>query len=1445
MSDEFPELEAQAWGRLVNDYRAINRLLRRMAGRMRNMPQALRELSGGIYKSLLDLLWGFNQLRCTERASKLLTVVTEDGCFEPTVCPFGVHNAPPAFQTVLDYEFDEYVANGRLIIFIDDFNVKTGSARKLRDHVGMQVDPKAFESYVVAVEQGNRTDKGLTALLDAAFVEHLETLTAVLKHATVVGVKFKISKMRLCGLVVEALGMRVGLSTLGCTESRVTSLVEWPRPTASGDVDAWLGATGFVRQLLSTSFSEAAKPLRSLLKARFTSGALKPATEGADADTVYFDGKRRPGQNAEVVRSGTLPWDDACEQAFCRTKDMVRELILTFEPDYEGAASGANPYFLFPDSSGFAIGSGLLQFAPLLVAEKGEDWVAYLERFKASLQNRTVDTDLIRKALLPLGLRSRTLNEVESRWAIRDKELAAVVDGIEFFLDIVGGCFVVVPMDHLNNMSVNSNNSLRSPEKVIRMMSYLAEVAHVQLLFHPGVGNPIGDGMSRNPVGRDEVMAKYQDIPSTWSAVAALMLDSRGHVQYQQEPAITRVWENTTRRVTQAVRSAFLPAVVDDTMPTVPRVGSYSVRLVPVLVVEPTCAVDGGNVWFAAVREGARKRELRRQVLDGGLMLLRLVRQHRLGAVVAHGPAVVPVAALLSVPLRDEAYAVRWVPELERGELEAAWANVRWIVLIVPGVPRGLPGLRDVERQLPELCTLHVRAERQVAVVVPLANGGNPVAQRVVAWFQTPVLVSALPADKRPSGTAWWRELPEEVPIEGLQPSTVVPGPRTQYTDRRDIELSQRELLDGKQSPICLERIAGAARALLPASQVVAAAFIQTDSSNDAPLEAYVATVDGASVVLDFDFEGLKCVAAFESAGVRGPQDRRLVVFLVKPHAAARQVTLRGLRTSLFDGLREAQLRWPASAAVHYALRPSTDREPRHRIPHPASGTPDLSKFSVLDGLVVRETDRGAMPWIPNVPVTAEGGAQSRTWRHRMLESAHDSLAGGHVCGQAFEDQLRALCWWEGLAADATRWTSRCPACTGVKRYPRAVVAPRSRQRALPFAELVWDLMEVAPPGPGGEVYINTIFCTATGYPAFRAQVTKSATETAWTLFVVLLDFGVCPTRLRSDQGTEFVNEVIEELANLLGVSLAFSVPWRPQSQGIAERSHREIWAIFAIYLEQLGLRFAEWPKLLPIAEHLFRHRTIRTTGVTPYALIHGFLGASPLETALGGVVELPTSLIGNEWLSDLVTQTQELACMVTKDQLALEEKDGLVRAPEFSEGDLVFLQHHDGIKGVTPKLLPKATGPWLILEMKDRTSVVLGDPFTGEPRATRPFTDAPQAVHVGQLVRFPYDAAWFREHAIAPEPSSDVWPTGTVALFMDTDVARLVRVTAQDEQQVSFVELLREAKRGRPSLKTATWVDGPVGACEARSLKLVLYLEGGKLSRKSVADLRSWGVTD
>ena len=185
------------------------------------------------------------------------------------------------------------------------------------------------------------------------------------------------------------------------------------------------------------------------------------------------------------------------------------------------------------------------------------------------------------------------------------------------------------------------------------------------------------------------------------------------------------------------------------------------------------------------------------------------------------------------------------------------------------------------------------------------------------------------------------------------------------------------------------------------------------------------------------------------------------------------------------------------------------------------------------------------------------------------------------------------------------------------------------------------DFIEVKPVGQNGERYIYTVIDVASRYPFLRASPTRDSVELACVLLDVFLDMGVVRAIVQSDN--EFCNAAFEELCQSFGCSQIFSAALHPQSQGIVERSHRELRSTLAKLVEAYArANPRQWPKYIRWLEYKLRHKPL-AAGVTPYRVAHGYFGSSELSTALGAMQEIPLQILTQDWLRGIVSETREL----------------------------------------------------------------------------------------------------------------------------------------------------------------------------------------------------------
>jgi hypothetical protein len=84
--------------RLVVDYCRLNKVTKKNIYPLPRQDNLMAQLQGAKIFTILDLQWGYNNVRIKEGDEYKTAFRTKYGLFETLVMPFGLTNAPAAFQ---------------------------------------------------------------------------------------------------------------------------------------------------------------------------------------------------------------------------------------------------------------------------------------------------------------------------------------------------------------------------------------------------------------------------------------------------------------------------------------------------------------------------------------------------------------------------------------------------------------------------------------------------------------------------------------------------------------------------------------------------------------------------------------------------------------------------------------------------------------------------------------------------------------------------------------------------------------------------------------------------------------------------------------------------------------------------------------------------------------------------------------------------------------------------------------------------------------------------------------------------------------------------------------------------------------------------------------------------------------------------------------------------
>jgi len=163
------------------------------------------------------------------------------------------------------------------------------------------------------------------------------------------------------------------------------------------------------------------------------------------------------------------------------------------------------------------------------------------------------------------------------------------------------------------------------------------------------------------------------------------------------------------------------------------------------------------------------------------------------------------------------------------------------------------------------------------------------------------------------------------------------------------------------------------------------------------------------------------------------------------------------------------------------------------------------------------------------------------------------------------------------------------------------------------------------------------------------------------------------PTCVVSDRGPQFVARFTRELYHLLGIKLASSTAWHPQTDGQTGCINQELDQYLRLFVNE---RQDDWYDLLPLAEFQYNNHIHSATQYPPFLLDTRRLprmGFEPRQNPSG----LETV---NEFMERMRTAIEEAKSVIRKAQDNMKRYYDRRRtpAPVFNPGDKVFLDASD-----------------------------------------------------------------------------------------------------------------------------------------------------------------------
>ena len=322
--------------------------------------------------------------------------------------------------------------------------------------------------------------------------------------------------------------------------------------------------------------------------------------------------------------------------------------------------------------------------------------------------------------------------------------------------------------------------------------------------------------------------------------------------------------------------------------------------------------------------------------------------------------------------------------------------------------------------------------------------------------------------------------------------------------------------------------------------------------------------------------------------------------------------------------------------------------------------------------------------------------------REKVMEEHHSSPFSGHFAAKQMTKRVSQYFFWVGMRGDIHKKCMSCIECASVQGQSNPGRPPlKSIEVGGIFECIGMDFLEMDT-AKSGNKYALVFQDYLSKWPEVYPVKDRKAETVAHCLLDLVWKHGV-PSRIVHDRAAEFLSEVLQETAQLIGLTQLPTSGGHPQTDGLVERFNRTLKQVLAKVVTQKG---RDWDELLGPVLLAYRTTPHSSTGEAPFYLVHGRDARLPTVLDFNTpIVRYP--IVATEYAKELSSELKK-ARAVAKGNIDRSQKeqkkyyDRRSKECELQIGDLVMLK-------VQPrfKLDRSYKGPFTIQSLTSTNAVI------------------------------------------------------------------------------------------------------------------------------------------
>ena len=293
-----------------------------------------------------------------------------------------------------------------------------------------------------------------------------------------------------------------------------------------------------------------------------------------------------------------------------------------------------------------------------------------------------------------------------------------------------------------------------------------------------------------------------------------------------------------------------------------------------------------------------------------------------------------------------------------------------------------------------------------------------------------------------------------------------------------------------------------------------------------------------------------------------------------------------------------------------------------------------------------------------------------------VIQQYHDG--NGHMGIDKTFETAKAKYYFPNMYQRIAEHIDVCVICKTRMLKKQKAPVQETENSPYPFAKLGFDLSGPYPKSLSGNTYIASFVDHFGGWPEAFAIPDKSAPTVAHLLYEEIFPRFSCPLQMVTDNGSENVNQIMNEVCKELNIDHITTSFYHPQSNSKVERWHRTLHDILSKKIEEEGdVRL--WDVNLNQTLAAVRMSVSESTGYSPFFLLYHRDPVLPLDNILRPRRKYTGEehhRIALEEQHKVFTKVHRRLEKAKKRQLKYANRD--VKPIEIKVGDAVYYKRHN-----------------------------------------------------------------------------------------------------------------------------------------------------------------------